>query len=285
MSTRSHTHAPAPASAPARAVSIHDLAAWKADGQRFIMVTASDANSAAMLDEHDVPVILVGDSLAMVSLGYPSTLPVTLEEMLHHTSAVVRGRQRALVVADLPFGSYQGGPSAALASATRMLKEAGANAVKLEGGAAMVESTRYLTERGIPVMGHLGLTPQSVNQTGGFRVQAREQAAADQLVADAQALAAAGAFSIVLECVPNDVAAAATAAVSIPTIGIGAGPDTDGQVLVWHDLLGLTTGRLPRFVKQYADLRQDIAGAIKAFQSEVADGAFPAPEHTYGERA
>ncbi len=264
-----------------RPVSIHDLTAAKRNGERFVMLTAYDANSAAILDELGIPVILVGDSLGMVALGHDSTIPVTLDEMLHHTRAVSRGAPNSLVVGDLPFGTYQDGPSQALGSATRMLKEAGANAVKLEGGGPMVEVTSHLVRAGIPVMGHLGLTPQSVNQFGGFKVQGRDASAAEQLVDDAVALAQAGAFSIVLECVPAELARRTTAAVDVPTIGIGAGPDTDAQVLVWHDLLGLTTGRLPRFVKQYADLRSEIVGAIKTFQHEVADGEYPGPEHTY----
>lgn len=266
-----------------RPVSIHDLRAAKRRGDRFVMVTAHDASSGALLDELDIPVILVGDSLAMVSLGYESTLPVTLDEMLHHTRAVSRGVRRAIVVGDLPFGSYQDGPSQALSSATRMVKEAGARAVKLEGGGPMVEVTAHLTGAGIPVMGHLGLTPQSMHQLGGFRVQARDAASADRLVEDAGRLVEAGAFAIVLEGIPNGVARRVTASVPVPTIGIGAGPDTDAQVLVWHDLLGLTTGRLPRFVKQYANLRSEIASAVKAFRTEVADGEYPAAEHTYGE--
>jgi 3-methyl-2-oxobutanoate hydroxymethyltransferase len=274
----SGTSAPARRSGP---VSIHDLRAMKQRGERFVMLTAYDASAGALLDDLGVPIILVGDSLGMVVLGYDSTVPVTLDEMLHHTRAVSRGARDAIVVGDLPFGTYQDGPSQALAAATRMLKEAGANAVKLEGGGPMVEVTAHLVRAGIPVMGHLGLTPQSVNQVGGFKVQAREQQAADELVQDAVALADAGAFAIVLECVPTEVGRRVTEAVEVPTIGIGAGPHTDAQVLVWHDLLGLTTGRLPRFVKQYADLRGEIAGAVKAFQHEVADGEYPAPEHTY----
>jgi 3-methyl-2-oxobutanoate hydroxymethyltransferase len=262
-------------------VSIHDLRATKERGERFAMLTAYDASSAALLDELGVPIMLVGDSLGMVALGYESTVPVTLDQMLHHTAAVSRGAPNSLVVGDLPFGTYQDGPGQAFASAVRMLKEGGANAVKLEGGGPMVEVTAHLVRVGIPVMGHLGLTPQSVNQFGGFKVQARDEAAADQLVADALALAEAGAFAIVLECIPSDLAARVTAAVDVPTIGIGAGPDCDAQVLVWHDLLGLTTGRLPRFVKQYADLRAEIAGAVKAYVSEVANGEYPGPEHTY----
>jgi 3-methyl-2-oxobutanoate hydroxymethyltransferase len=274
-------HASVDGAARRRPVSIHDLRAAKERGERFVMLTAYDASSAALLDELAVPVILVGDSLGMVVLGYDSTVPVTLDEMLHHTRAVSRGAPNAIVVGDLPFGTYQDGPSQALASATRMLKEAGANAVKLEGGGPMVEVTAHLVRAGIPVMGHLGLTPQSINQFGGFKVQGRGEAAADRLEDDAVALAEAGAFAIVLECIPSELGRRVTEAVAVPTIGIGAGPDTDAQVLVWHDLLGLTTGRLPRFVKQYADLRSEISGAIKTFQHEVADGEYPGPEHRY----
>ncbi len=269
------------AGAARRPVTIHDLAAAKSRGERFVMVTAYDASSAALLDELGVPVLLVGDSLGMVVLGYDSTVPVTLEEMLHHTRAVARGAGNALVVGDLPFGSYQEGPSQALSAAVRMLKEGGASAVKLEGGGPMVEVTERLVTAGIPVMGHVGLTPQSVHQFGGFKVQGRDDAAAERIVADAVALADAGAFAVVLEAVPAAVGRRVTAAIEVPTIGIGAGPDTDAQVLVWHDLLGLTSGRLPRFVKAYADLRAEISGAVKSFQSEVADGEYPGPEHTY----
>jgi 3-methyl-2-oxobutanoate hydroxymethyltransferase len=274
-------HASVDGAARRRPVSIHDLRTAKERGERFVMLTAYDASSAALLDELAVPVILVGDSLGMVVLGYDSTVPVTLDEMLHHTRAVSRAAPNAIVVGDLPFGTYQDGPSQAFASATRMLKEAGANAVKLEGGGPMVEVTAHLVRAGIPVMGHLGLTPQSVNQFGGFKVQGRDEAAADRLVEDAVALADAGAFAIVLECIPTELGRRVTDAVPVPTIGIGAGPHTDAQVLVWHDLLGLTTGRLPRFVKQYVDLRSEISGAIKTFQHEVADGEYPGPEHSY----
>jgi 3-methyl-2-oxobutanoate hydroxymethyltransferase len=274
-------HASVDGAARRRPVSIHDLRAAKERGERFVMLTAYDASSAALLDELEVPVILVGDSLGMVVLGYDSTVPVTLDEMLHHTRAVSRGAPNAVVVGDLPFGTYQDGPSQALASATRMLKEAGANAVKLEGGGPMAPVTEHLVRAGIPVMGHLGLTPQSVNQFGGFKVQGRDEAAADRLVDDAVALTEAGAFAIVLECIPTELGRRVTEAVPVPTIGIGAGPHTDAQVLVWHDVLGLTTGRLPRFVKQYVDLRAEISGAIKSFQHEVADHEYPGPEHSY----
>lgn len=274
-------HAASETGAHARPVTIHDLRAVKERGERFAMLTAYDASAAALLDELGVPVLLVGDSLGMVTLGYDSTVPVTLDDMVHHTAAVSRGAPNALVVGDLPFGTYQDGPSQAFASAVRMLKEGGANAVKLEGGGPMVEVTAHLVQAGIPVMSHLGLTPQSVNQFGGFKVQAREDADADQLVADAVALADAGAFAVVLECIPEELGRRVTEAIDVPTIGIGAGPHCDAQVLVWHDLLGLTTGRLPRFVKQYVDLRSEISGAIKSYMSEVADGEYPGPEHTY----
>ena len=267
--------------APRRPVSITDLRAAKQAGEKFAMLTAYDYLSAQILDQAGIPVILVGDSLGNVMLGYDSTVPVTADEMIHHTRAVVRGAPTALVVGDLPFGTYQAGPEQALATATRFLKETGCNAVKLEGGGRSVDSTRLLVESGIPVMGHLGLTPQSVNQFGGFKVQGREDDDRARIMADAVALQEAGAFALVLECVPADLAAEITAALDIPTIGIGAGPDTDGQVLVWHDMLGLTTGRLPRFVKQYVDLRSQITDAVKAYATEVADGAYPAEEHTY----
>ncbi|MFN2556442.1 MAG: 3-methyl-2-oxobutanoate hydroxymethyltransferase [Nitriliruptorales bacterium] len=270
-----------PVDAPPSPVTIHHLQAMKKRGERFAMLTAYDYLSARILDEAGIPVVLVGDSLGMVVLGYSSTIPVTVDEMLHHVRATSRGIQRGLVVADMPFGSYQEGPSQALANATRFLKEGGANAVKLEGGGPMAEVTSSLVRAGIPVMGHLGLTPQSVNQFGGFKVQGRDEEAAQRILDDAVALADAGAFSIVLECVPAELAARVTAALDIPTIGIGAGPETDGQVLVWHDFLGLTSGKLPRFVKQYANLRSEITAAVKAFASEVAHGDYPGEEHSY----
>lgn len=277
-----HTNVGGSIASPRRPVSIHDLTAAKQRGERFVMITAADASSSGLLDELGIPVILVGDSLAMVALGYDSTLPITIDEMLHHTRAVARGAQHALIVADLPFGSYQAGPRAALDAGVRMLKEAGATAVKLEGGGSTIESTAALTSSGIPVMGHLGLTPQSVHQFGGFRVQAKDAEAADALVDDAVALAEAGAFAVVLECVPDSVGRRVTEAIPVPTIGIGAGPHTDAQVLVWHDLLGLTAGHLPRFVKSYADLRSEISAAIKTFAAEVDEGVYPGPEHSYG---
>lgn len=262
-----------------RPFSIHDLQAMADAGEKIPMLTAYDYLSAQILDEAGIPILLVGDSLGMVVLGYDSTVPVTMEEMLHHTRAVRRGTTRALVVGDMPFGTYQGSIDAGLANAMRFLKEGGAHAVKLEG--PKVELTRRLVEAGVPVMAHLGLTPQSVNQLGGFKVQGRDEAAADRLVEDALALEAAGAFALVLEAVPAELGRRVTEALRIPTIGIGGGADTDGQVLVFHDLLGLTAGRLPRFVKQYATLRNEIIDAAKAYSAEVASGDFPGPEHRY----
>jgi 3-methyl-2-oxobutanoate hydroxymethyltransferase len=264
-----------------RPVTIHDLRALKVQGERFVMLTAYDYLSAQILDEAGVPVILVGDSLGMVVLGYETTIPVTVDELIHHTRAVRRGARRALVVADMPFMSYQGGTDEGVRNAGRFLKEAGANGVKLEGAGPTIDLTARLVSMGVPVMGHLGLTPQSFNQFGGFKVQGRSDRAAERLVADARELANAGAFAIVLECIPAEVGRRVTEAVDIPTVGIGAGSDTDGQVLVFHDLLGLTTGPLPRFVKQYVNLRSLITDAVKTYQAEVACGDYPGPEHSY----
>lgn len=260
---------------------VRDIRAFKERGERFAMLTAYDAHSARLLDEAGIPIILVGDTLGMVMLGYPSTLPVTMDEMLHHTKAVVRGRTDAFVVGDMPFMSYQASVEEGIHNAGRFLKEAGAHAVKLEGGARVLPLVESLAEAGIPVMGHLGLTPQSVNQFGGYRVQGKTDEAAHRIVKDAKDLEAAGIFSLVLEAVPEDVAREVTATLHVPTIGIGAGPHCDGQVLVWHDFLGVTDGKLPRFVKRYASLGDDIREAARAFASEVADGSYPAPEHTY----
>jgi 3-methyl-2-oxobutanoate hydroxymethyltransferase len=265
-----------------RRVTIKDLTAMRARGERFVMLTAYDANAAGILDALDVPVLLVGDSLGMVLLGHDTTLPVTLDDMLHHARAVMRARPHALVVVDLPFGTYQDGPSQALASAVRVIKETGADAVKLEGGARTVPAVRALVEAGIPVMGHLGLTPQSVAQFGGFRVQGRGEAAAATISADLQALAGAGAFAVVLECIPAALAERLTAASPVPTIGIGAGPHVDAQVLVWHDLLGLTDGPHPRFVRAYDDLRGRIGDAVTTFRDDVLSGRFPSEAESYG---
>lgn len=263
------------------AVTVRDIRAFKERGERFTMITAYDAHSARLLDEAGIPLILVGDTLAMVMLGHDSTLPVTMDEMLHHTRAVARGRKDAFVVGDMPFMSYQGSVEEGIYNAGRFLKEAGAHAVKLEGGGRVLDLVARLTDAGIPVMGHLGLTPQSVNQFGGYRVQGRGDEASHQIVKDAKSLEAAGAFAVVLEAVPAEVGAEVTRSLEIPTIGIGAGPDTDGQVLVWHDFLGITDGKLPRFVKRYANLGEEIKEAAATFASEVADGTYPGPEHTY----
>ena len=266
-----------------RRVTIHDLATMRARGERFIMLTAYDTNAASILDAAEVPVLLVGDSLGMVMLGHETTLPVTVEDMIHHARAVVRARPRGLVIVDLPFGSFQQGSDQALESAVRIVKESGADGVKIEGGARVLPSVRALVAAGIPVMGHLGLTPQSVAQFGGFRVQGRDDASAEAIVEDAVALAEAGAFAIVLECIPASLAARVTAASPVPTIGIGAGTAVDGQVLVWHDLLGLGDGRSPRFVRAYADLRGTITGAVGRFREDVRTGAFPSVEESYGD--
>ena len=258
-----------------------DVQRYKDEGKRFAMLTAYDFLSARILDEAGIPILLVGDSLGMVMLGYPTTLPVTLEEMLHHARAVSRGARQALLVGDMPFMSYQASVEDAIRGAGRFVQEAGMHAVKLEGGGRVVEITRQLTEVGIPVMGHLGLTPQFVHQMGGFKVQGKTDAQAAQILADARALEKAGAFSLVLEGVPSKLAAEITHALRIPTIGIGAGPATDGQVLVFHDMLGLTTGKAPKFVKRYANLAEEIAHAATAYAEDVRAGRFPGPEHEY----
>ena len=242
--------------------------------ERFACLTATDAAFARLLDEAGIPMILVGDSLGMTTLGYETTLPVTLEHMLHHTSAVTRGGRRALVVADLPFLTYQVSAAQALNNAGRFLQEAGADAVKLEGGVMRAETVRTLVMNGIPVMGHIGLLPQSVRALGGYRIQGRLPDEAEQILADARALTEAGIFALVIEGVPVALAARITAEVSVPTIGIGAGPACDGQVLVLHDVLGLTP-RAPSFAKRYADLGTVIRTACIAFREDVARGAFP----------
>jgi 3-methyl-2-oxobutanoate hydroxymethyltransferase len=266
--------------AGARPLSIHDIQAYRDRGERFAMLTAYDALTASILDDAGVPVLLVGDSLGMVVLGYDSTVPVSMEDMVHHTAAVRRGARRAVIVADMPFGSYHGSLDEAVANAGRLLR-VGANAVKIEGGGRTVEATARMVDAGIPVMGHLGLTPQHVNRFGGFKVQGRRVEQADQIVADARAMEEAGAFSLVIECVPSEVGRRIDEAVGIPTIGIGAGADMTGQVLVVDDMLGRTTAPLPRFVKAYADLRSAMTDAVKTYQAEVASGDYPGPEHRY----
>jgi len=261
-------------------VTIHDLRAHKERGERFVMVTAYDTAIARLLAEAAVPVLLVGDSVANNHLGYPTTLPITLEEMLHHARAVARGAPDLLLVGDLPFGSYHQSTAQAVATASEFLK-AGMNAVKLEGGGWVVPVAARLVECGIPVMGHLGLTPQFVNAFGGHRVQGRTADGRRGILDDARALEQAGAFSLVLEGVPRDVAAEVTASVSIPTIGIGAGPDCDAQVLVVYDLLGITRGHMPKFAKAFAEIGDQVVAATRTFASDVAAGRFPDDEHSY----
>lgn len=265
----------------ARPVTVHDLRRHKERGGRFVMLTAYDYPTAQVLDEAGVDVLLVGDSLGTAVLGYDSTLPVTVEDILHHLRPVARAAQRALVVGDMPFMSYQASAEEGMRTAGRLLKEGGAGAVKLEGAGPAIDLAARMVTAGIPVMGHLGLTPQSVHQLGGHRVQGREDGAAERMVADARALQDAGAFALVVEAVPAEVGRRITEALAIPVIGIGAGPGTDAQVLVVSDLIGLTGGRLPRFVKTYANLREVLADAVKNFAAEVAAGDYPGPEHSY----
>jgi 3-methyl-2-oxobutanoate hydroxymethyltransferase len=249
--------------------------------QRIVCLAAYDYPTARLADEAGVDVILVGDSLGMVVLGYDSTLPVTLEEMLHHTRAVRRGTRRALVVADMPYGSYHTDTAESLRNAVRFVKEAGAEAVKVEGGERRLELIAKLTEAEIPVMGHVGLTPQSLNALGGYRVQGKTVDAAQQLLRDAHAVEAAGAFSVVLEAVPRELAAQITSELRIPTIGIGAGPDCDGQILVVNDLLGLTFSQTPKFARQYAAVGEIISKAVQEYCDDVRSGSFPADRESY----
>ena len=253
----------------------------KVEGRPSTMITAYDYAMARNVDEAGIDMILVGDSVGNVMLGYSSTIPVTMDAMIHHTQAVVRGTKYALVVGDMPFMSYQASEAEGLMNAGRFLKEGGCAAIKLEGGSEVCPLVKKMVTAGIPVMGHIGLTPQSVNQFGGFKVQGKDVAAAQKLLDDAKALEAAGAFSIVLECVPAALAAKVSEVISIPTIGIGAGNGCDGQVLVCNDLLGVSNGFTPKFVKKYRDLHQEIVGAVYEYISDVRDRSFPAPEHTF----
>ena len=262
-----------------RRVTIRDLARAKERGERWPMLTAYDALTSRIFDEAGIPVLLVGDSAANVVYGYESTVPVTVDELVPLTAAVTRSTKRSLVVADLPFGSYQGSPQQALETASRFMKEGNAQAVKLEGGHSVAPQVEMLVSAGIPVMAHVGLTPQSVNTLGGYRVQGRGEAAAD-LLKDAKELERAGAFALVLEAVPADLAAQVTEQLSIPTVGIGAGAGTDAQVLVWQDMAGLSP-RVAKFVKTYANLGETLREAVTSYADEVVNGAFPAEEHTY----
>jgi 3-methyl-2-oxobutanoate hydroxymethyltransferase len=258
-----------------------ELAEMKRRGDRIVMVTAYDAPGARFADAAGIDVVLVGDSAAMVVLGHDSTVPATMEEMLVLTRAVTRGARRPLVVADMPFGSFQVSDEDALANAIRFVKEAGADAVKLEGAGPMLPRVRALVGAGIPVMGHIGLTPQSATMLGGFKAQGRTAEKARRLLEDAHALEAAGCFALVLEAVPSPVATRITEELAIPTIGIGAGAGADGQVLVYHDLLGLYDARAPRFVKRYAALADDIRAALEKYADEVRSGRFPEEQHGY----
>ena len=261
-------------------VRTRDLTAAKVRGERWPMLTAYDQYTASIFDRAGIPVLLVGDSAANNVFGYETTVPVTVDEMLPLVRAVVRATRRALVVGDLPFGSYEEGPTQALRTAVRFMKESGCHAVKLEGGRRVHDQIVAITGAGIPVMAHIGFTPQSEHMIGGYRGQGGG-AAAEDVVADAHAVARAGAFAIVLEMVPGEVAKRITGEVEIPTIGIGAGPDTDAQVLVWQDMAGLRTGRMPRFVKRYADVAEILTEATRRYAEEVRDGQFPAAEHTF----
>ena len=263
-------------------VTTSTIRAKKQANEPITMLTAYDAAFARLLDDAGIDMLLVGDSLGNAVLGYDSTIPVTMEDMLHHARAVSRGARRAMIVADMPFMSYQVSTAEALVNAGRFLKETGAQAVKLEGGEAVAPTVRAMVAAGIPVVGHLGLTPQSVNQFGGFKVQAKDLAAAQQLLDDARLLEAAGAFAIVLECVPAALAEKVSRALTIPTIGIGAGNACDGQVLVIHDLIGLLPGFKPKFVKTYRNLAAEITGAVQEYIAEVKARQFPAPEHSFG---
>ncbi len=272
------------ASAPKR-TTIHDLRKMKATGEKIAMVTAYDAAMARLVDEAGVDCILVGDSVGMVMQGYDSTLAVTLEQMIYHSAAVRRGLARsaghAHLVADMPFGSYQAGEDEAVKNAMRLVAEGGAEAVKLEGGAEYAGVVRRIARAGVPVMGHIGLTPQSVHKLGGYRVQGKDSDKARQLLQDARQLEEAGCYAVVLECIPVELARVITRQVGIPTIGIGAGPECDGQVLVIQDLLGIDTGIAPKFVKRFAALGEIIGAAVQGYASEVRRGVFPAEEHSF----
>ena len=253
----------------------------KGEGKSITMLTAYDASMAHLLDEAGIDMLLVGDSLGNVVLGYESTVPVTVEDMLHHTKAVCRGAKRAMVVADMPFMSYQISKEEALRNGGRLIKETGAQALKLEGGREIAETVRALVAAGIPVVGHLGLTPQSIHALGGFKVQGKSIEAAQKMLEDAKLLEECGVFALVLECVPAPLARRITESLSIPTIGIGAGADCDGQVLVINDLLGLYSGFTPKFVKQFANLHGQVTEAVKEYKKQVENKSFPGPEHRF----
>jgi 3-methyl-2-oxobutanoate hydroxymethyltransferase len=265
-------------------VNVRDLRKWKTEGKKFTMLTAYDYTTARWLDRAGIPVLLVGDSLGNTMLGYPDTLSVTMDDMIRHAGAVVRGAPNALVVGDMPFMAYHASAEDAIRNAGRFLQEARVQAVKMEGGGRVIEYTRQLTSMGIPVMSHLGLTPTFVNQFGGYRVQGRSDEAAEQILEEAKALEQSGAFAVVLEGIPSPLGQRVTEALTIPTIGIGAGPHCDAQVLVIQDVLGLNPDHVAKFVRQYAKLGEAIEAAAKQFDQDVRDGAFPTPEHEYSAR-
>ena len=262
-------------------VTIPQLKEWKESGRKIRMVTAYDYPTALLVDRSEVELILVGDSLGMVVLGYDGTVPVTMDEMVHHIKPVVRGAHNTLIVGDMPFMSYNVSIEKAIENAGRLMKEGGADCVKLEGGLPVVSVVRALVDAGIPVMAHIGLTPQTASQLGGFKVQGKDEAAAQRMLTEAQKLEEAGAFSIVLEAIPAPLAKLITAKIGIPTIGIGAGPDCDGQVLVIHDMIGLFDRFVPKFVKKYANVSEDIVNALNTYAQEVETGTFPGPEHCF----
>ena len=263
------------------ATTIRELARMKRDGEKIPMVKAYDYTAARIADAAGIPIVLVGDSLGMVVLGYDSTIPVTMDDMVRHTRMVSRGASNALIVADLPFMAYQVDANEAMRNAGRLMQEGGAHTVKMEGGVAIADTVRRIVDAGVPVMGHLGLTPQSVNALGGYRVQGRTRATARRLLDDAVALQDAGAYSVVLECVPSPLARVITERLSIPTIGIGAGPDCDGQVQVFHDMLGLFPDFLPRHARRYATLSDDITSAFQQYADDVRSGDFPAETESF----
>ncbi len=282
MSDSSAPHGTGPqlSAVPAKRVRVHHLLEMKQRGEKWAMLTAYEQYAAQTFDEAGIPVLLVGDSASNNVYGNETSLPVTVDELIPLVRAVTRSVRRALVVADLPFGSYQASPEQAFLTAARFMKEAGAHAVKLEGGHPVVPQVQKLTSNGVPVMAHVGFTPQSEHGLGGYRVQGRGEAG-DRLIQEAVAMQDAGAFALVMEMVPGDVAAEVTNRLDIPTIGIGAGPSCDAQVLVWSDMAGLRTGRMPRFVKQYADLHGVLLKAAQEYAAEVAAGTFPGEEHTF----
>ncbi len=269
-----------PVPQPRTKVRAHHLTQWKSEGRKWSMLTAYDYSTARILDAAGIPVLLVGDSAANVVYGYDTTVPISIDELIPLVRGVVKGAPHALVVADLPFGSYEAGPTQALATATRFLKETGAHSVKLEGGERVAEQIAVLTAAGIPVVAHVGFTPQSVNGLGGFRVQGRGDAA-EQTIHDAIAVAEAGAIAVVLEMVPAELATQITGKLTIPTVGIGAGPNCDAQVLVWQDMAGMTSGKTAKFVKRFGDVGGELRRAATQYADEVASGAFPAEEHSF----